>query len=186
MRMKQRRSGLIAMLLVLVMLFSVACGIQPEPSEPTYPTVEPTGPSGDPTNPTDEPTDPTDPSWDLGVYGPVQSKNVATAEEITRSEEYYYGMVSDISLIPVSFKLDGVAYKGFSKNVFTQVSNVETASEDGSQRKNVITIEHKASGLLFEVTAAAFLRFISLSHGIQNTIYPVLSPLVTMVLNTIS
>ena len=138
MRTKQRRSGLIAVLLVLVMLFSVACGIQPEPSEPTVPTVEPTGPSGDPTNPSDEPTDPTaptDPSWDLGVYGPVQSTNVATAEEITRSEEYYYGMVSDVSRIPVSFKLDGVAYKGFPKDTFTLVSNVETASEDGSQRK---------------------------------------------------
>lgn len=101
-------------------------------------------------------TEPANPEWDLGEYGPVQSKNVATAEEIARTEEYYQNMVGDISLIPVSFKLDGVAYEGFTADAFTLVSNVQTANDDQSQLKNVITVEHKDSGLLFEVTAVLY------------------------------
>ena len=134
----------------------VSWEVPDDPTQPTNPT-EPTSPTEptDPTNP-DDPTQPTDPAWNLGEYGPVQSKNVATAEEIARTEAYYQNMVGDISLIPVSFKLDGVAYQGFSGDAFALVSNVQSANEDQSQLKNVITVEHKDSGLLFEVTAVLY------------------------------
>ncbi len=101
----------------------------------------------------DEVDDPTPPGPGVQdpYVAPAVSKNSATAEEKARSNAYYERIVNDVSQFPMTFKLDGQAYTGFSKSEFTLVSNVKTT--EGNATVNVITVQHNVSGLKFEIEA---------------------------------